>query len=385
MKDKLLLLPDDSSDLASIYNRAMKNGAEIYIATAFLTSWAQISKPNRNCINFKILCGTGFGLTKKDALKKVLKWLPSQFKNELYASTSGSSFHPKILAWKESNGTYYVLAGSSNLTIAGLNKNLEVNILKKINEKEWLRLESWINDEIINASIINESWIDDYVESDNKSFSKGKGAASNSTWKPPKLFKPKKAEKHLKGHLKQMRTFEKIKNDYLKIIEKCAVGKISNEDFYNQMYKVRVHGENIFQRPTWRIACKNCNWKEVCQLIVSFQKLEKKYGSISKKNEDKYDQFLKIKLDELDRMGNPSRSAWLSEQLCQFYPNYYPLVNGALRPWLKNHKLPPARGASFGAKYIHLTKVLRKAIRSNESEISNFVELDAVAWTFTNT
>lgn len=95
---ELILLPEDSSKLQKIYDVAICEARSLIIATAFLTDWPVKKMLNDKCEEVTILCGVGFGLTRKNALENLLKWLPSKFKTELYASSSGSHFPSKNLS-----------------------------------------------------------------------------------------------------------------------------------------------------------------------------------------------------------------------------------------------------------------------------------------------
>lgn len=383
---ELILLPDDSSKLQKIYNVAISEAKTLIIATAFLTDWPIKVKLNNKCEDVTVLCGVGFGLTRKKALHDLLKWLPSKFKTELYASRSGSQFHPKILAWENHSGEFYLVVGSSNLSFAGVNENKEANLYARIDSDEWNKICGWIDEEVKGADLVNNEWVSQYVESTLKNKKPKKSAEKKIDQRIPVLKKNKRSNEHIEEHLLQMKKFNKIKSDYWKIIKECANESSSpgNEKFYNKMYEMRVNGENVFQRPTWVIKCKNSNWSETCRLLVGVNDLEHKLGKISEKNEHEFDSFLKKELDKLAKTTNPARNSWVSEQLCQLFPDHYPLSNSALIPWLRKIKLQAPRGSSFGAKYIFLTKVLRLAIRQKESQVKNFVELDAVAWTYTN-
>lgn len=295
-------------------------------------------------------------------------------------------FHPKILAWQNFNGEYFLVVGSSNLSFAGINENIEANLFASIDANEWEKICDWINEEVKGADLVNNEWVSQYVESNLTNRKKNKDISQKIDKRIPVLKKDKRASRHINEHLSQMKRFNEIKNDYWNIINKCLQenSKKGNEKFYSEMYEMRVNGENIFQRPTWVIKCKNANWAEVCHLLVGVNELEQKIGKLTEKNEHEFDNYLKKELDKLAGNKNPTRNSWLSEQLCQLYPNHYPLSNSALTPWLKKMKLEAPRGSSFGARYIFLTKVLRLAIRQKKSEIKDFIELDAVAWTYTN-
>ena len=385
MKTEFILLPDNSDDLRKIYDHAIKNSKSLLIASAFLTDWPVAKELKEACKELDILVGVGFGLTRKKALKDCLNWLPARFKTQLFVSNSGSRFHPKVIAWQDKEDKYYALLGSSNLTYAGLSDNLEANVYTEINKSEWEKIRSWLHSEIKTSVLVNEGWIEDYKEADLKKFPDPKEPGIIDI--KPTMKISKKGKEHLETHAQQMKEFNKIKKGYIELIKNCSKGKVIDLDFYEKMYDLRVYNGTIFQAPTWRITCKKSKWNKVCGVLVEVFDLEKELGGIKINNEFRFDNVVKSKLDMLDKKSrkepaHPARKAWLTEQLCQFYPKFYPLWNNALDIWLKNESYQYPRGASFGSKYIHLARTFRKAIREKGSVIKDFAQLDAVAWTY---
>ena len=122
----LILHPVDGSDtlsLNALYDRAVSEAVELFIISAYLTEW----KPKRNigneCEEMLFIVGIDFGITRKDACKAVLAWLPKAMKSDFLAADRISGFHTKLVIWKTRTGDCHIVLGSSNLTQAAFSTN----------------------------------------------------------------------------------------------------------------------------------------------------------------------------------------------------------------------------------------------------------------------
>jgi hypothetical protein len=68
----------ESEQLRGVYERALGEAEELYLASAYLTDWDLRYRLSPACRNLVILVGTDFGLTRKAALRNVLRWLPAK-------------------------------------------------------------------------------------------------------------------------------------------------------------------------------------------------------------------------------------------------------------------------------------------------------------------
>ncbi|MBE2403685.1 hypothetical protein IL335_29820, partial [Klebsiella pneumoniae] len=90
----------NEKELISIYEKAVSEAVELYIFSAYLTNWDVKNKLNSKLQEFKFIFGQDFGLSKKEAIRKVLKWLPSHLKFTLMVAQGIQGFHPKAVFWK---------------------------------------------------------------------------------------------------------------------------------------------------------------------------------------------------------------------------------------------------------------------------------------------
>jgi hypothetical protein len=112
--------------------------------SAYLTHWHPGRSLGTQCQEFLFIVGTDFGLTRKDACRAVLKWLPAQFKCNFLAVDQVAGFHPKVLFWKEQNGSCHLVLGSSNITQAAFATNYEANVRTRISKKQYAALRTWL-------------------------------------------------------------------------------------------------------------------------------------------------------------------------------------------------------------------------------------------------
>jgi hypothetical protein len=94
------------------------------------------------------------------------------------------------------------------------------------------------------------------------------------------------------------------------------------------------------------------------------------------------DRVVAAEIDELKNASNPCRGAWLSEMLCHYFPELYPINNAPVRTWLRENKWRTnRRDATEGQKYTDLARQLRFVVSKHRpAGAHNLAELDAAIW-----
>lgn len=101
--------PDSKSTLSRYYRRAFSNAVELFIVSAYLTEWDTSLRLNPLCRSFRVIVGKDFGITKKDACKALMRWLPPKRKGQFMVAERIDGFHPKAVLWREANGLFVVV------------------------------------------------------------------------------------------------------------------------------------------------------------------------------------------------------------------------------------------------------------------------------------
>lgn len=372
---RILLLPNEATSsnyLIKFFNKAFKEAMELFIVSAYLTEWNPGTKLNKNCEELSFIVGTDFGITTKDACRKVLKWLPESMKNDFLAADAISGFHPKLIMWKDESDQCNLLLGSSNLTQAAVTTNYEANVLTKISKEQYDIIRDWVYSIRLACSPISEDWLDSYKEATRVSKPSGKGKTYIIQFNLPS---GKDIDKAISRRRKQQKAFASIKDELTMLIKRCASSKISNKKFYEGMMDLWGSHKSRFQGRGFEIAGKHSKWKEVCKSILSVLSKSDTATVLS------LDTIVKKEVDYLNSRQNPNRGAWLSEMLCHYFPDRYPLVNKPVKVWLQHNKYRHPRGSSEGARYIDLSIKLRHAIKSNvANRAKNLAELDHAIW-----
>ena len=181
MKIELLLNPlleqkTKPRQVVDAYTQAINEAKELYILTAFLMDWLPQANLNSKCEDLCFIVGTDFGLTRKDACRAVLNWLPRRHKCDFIAAEEIGGFHPKLMMWRFGRGEYRLLLGSSNLTTAAFETNHEANVLLDISSNTFKEIRGWID--TIRGSgkcrPVNDDWFNDYKEAVRRSSRWGK-------------------------------------------------------------------------------------------------------------------------------------------------------------------------------------------------------------------
>lgn len=381
---QVLLNPDSKNDLISLYKRAFEKAEEIYLATAFLTDWSFTIKPKKDCRKFVALVGTNFGLTRKSACLSLLKWLPKRLRGDVFVFPSNmNTFHPKVLVWKERN-EYFALVGSSNMTSAAMSDNYEVNAFNDIEQDEYEKIVQWFDECIEYSDPLSKSWLKNYIESKIGGTKGGKRKkeknVDNQTQLNLDLPKVNGYSSLLDERRKKQNIFLEKKDQILQLLRSNANGSMKNNVFwknFTELWHRKWEAEDCFRfqgSGVERTCTKNNNWREITGSLLDIIENEKKMSPLD------LDQFVAAKIDLLAKKKNPARKAWLSEMLCQFIPDKYPVLNEPVRTWIKKKKWALDRGGTEGRKYIDLARRLRSVVRQNSNYVKNLAEVDTLIW-----
>jgi HKD family nuclease len=163
---KLILhTPDNEGSLSRRYQQAFSQAVELFIVTAFLTDWDDELELNPHCRGFRIIIGRDFGITRKAACRKVIGWLPENRKFQFQVADGiDGFFHPKAVFWKEANGGYFAIIGSSNLTRAAFKTNYEANVYGSVSPDDYAAAKEWIRRIEASSVVVTEGWLANYVE-----------------------------------------------------------------------------------------------------------------------------------------------------------------------------------------------------------------------------
>lgn len=377
---QIFLNPKDNECLKEVYTKVFQEADEIYLATAFLTEWSFSKVKLRCCKQFVAIIGTHFGLTKKLACRDLMKWLPESLRSHIYAFPfeQQSTFHPKVLVWKKDE-KFFSLIGSSNLTSAALNKNYEINVKNEIDAEEYKRIVDWFKDRSDESQVMSQSWIESYEESTIVYRTKKGKKEPNEKVFDVRIPHGEESVKVLKGRRRQMGVFKTKKSIILEIMRQNSSGQLSNEKFWRAFHglwhcRFGEPDEFRFQGNGIERTCANANWREATTAFLTiFEKYEN--GNIFE-----IDKIVADQIDLLKERKNPTRKAWLSEMLCQFFPEAYPLLDDPVKNWVKRINWEIDKGGSEGKKYVDLATRLRSVVKENSSFVKNLAELDALMW-----
>ena len=353
-------------ELGALYARAFSKGKEVYLLTAFLTAWDAKAVLSRDCRRATFVLGLDFGLTRRSALTALRNWLPAGHRKGLFAFMGDATFHPKILLWKEAQGGAHLLLGSSNMTRAAMDRNYEANLHVRLSQAEFATVTEWIESILRNCKCVTPKLIAEYCE---RAYRPHEGR--------PRLPVGAALPTGLKGALKERRAhkraFAAIAPELLDLIRKCANGTLLNEKFYEQMRP--LWSENgRFQGPGVERLGKNSDWQRVCRALADIV-------AHPKDDVAALDTFVAEQIDELaSRSPVVTRKAWLSEMLCHYLPQLYPVLNRPVREWSKRNGFASSRGNTEGEKYIDLAVFLREKQQQDAKRVRDLAELDHLIW-----
>ena len=370
-----------SQVLNECYDLAVQDAVELIIVSAYLTDWNLKNGLNKNCKDLSFIIGTDFGITRKQACKDVLQWLPANMKCEFRAADMLTGFHPKLVAWKNKSGICKLILGSSNLTKAAFSTNYEANIYSEISVQQFKSIIEWIEEIKVNCSVISEDWIDQYQEADRASKVGNKSRSNNN--KTPVRVVPLVVpfigsyKRVILNRRNAQLSFEEISTELKDLIIKChSTGtKKGNETFYKMLMDCWGNHSSRFQGRGFEILGKHSKWSEVCESLVNI------FNHAERNKIPGLDNLVKNEIDRLSELKNPTRGAWLSEMLCHYFPDKYPLVNEPVKDWLTFNKYRTSKNSSEGAKYIDLAIKMRHVITDKKAHgACNLPELDNVIW-----
>lgn len=370
----LILLPNgDDKSLERHYTRALEKAVELYIVSAYLTEWDAPAKLNDRCKKFLFIIGKDFGITRKEACRKVMRWLPKRFEGQFMAATGIDGFHPKAMFWREDDGSHHALVGSSNLTRAAFSHNHEANVYVQASGSQFNTACRWVEAMTASCLAVSEDWLKIYLEAPRGGPTGPSGKSSTEVLLDAmKLPQIAGAAEAVRKRRDQLASYEVHKAGLMRIFRACATGRMSNEDFYAALPEHwSSENNNRLQGAGFERSGKGSNFQKLCQSFIR----------IVKAPDAKRDKVVADEIDELHKNGVSSRGAFLSEMLCLRFPDLYPVKNEPVEEFLAAIKFKGPRGASEGVAYVDLAQRLRMTLGANPKHpAKNIAELDAVLW-----
>lgn len=373
---QLFLQPELGGELTKAYFEAFESADEIFVLSAYLREWRDFAISS-SCESATVIVGKDFGITRKQALTNLLEWKRERGDTcHAYVADGIDGFHPKILAWRVGE-EHYLIVGSSNMTVSAFKSNVEANVKVKISRSRYHSICNWVAGILALSTPIDEAWIASYQEC-SMPVSRGRKRKSSAAapmigTELPQFPGLASALAHRK---ERIHAFEACKQDVTEVIRACARGGISQTEFYDWILENWNRSEWKFQgNGVFRHEQNATDWRFVCRSLAACidASPEKRDGVV--KNE--YDRLEKNK--EIARV----RKAFVTEMLCHYFPDDYPLWNNVLERWFKHAGLNTLRprGISEGHKYIWMAGMLRQILAENTSyPASNLAELDHIFW-----
>lgn len=371
---KLILLPESKGKgLEHYYKNALEKAVELYIVSAYLTEWDSTIKLNDNCSEFRFIVGKDFGITRKEACKKVMRWLPRRLAGYFMVAVEIDGFHPKAMFWRESNGSLHALIGSSNLTRAAFSQNHEANVYFQPSQAQFDESRAWVKGMGNSCISVSDDWLKIYREAP-------RGGPVGSTGKTSKeeLIENLKlpsidgSESIIRKRREQLKSYSNHKSELIQIFKASAEGRMSNRDFYNALPK---HWSSKLNN-----RLQGAGWERQGK-ASDFQKISQSFLRIINASPTERDDIVADEINSLNKKKVASRGSFLSEMLCLKFPELYPVKNKPVSEFFKDIGLKGPQGASEGIAYIDLARRLRKALSANPKyPAKNLAELDAVLW-----
>ena len=364
------------SELAAHYHAAFADAVELYIVSAYLTEWDTDIKLAPSCKRFRFIIGKDFGITRKEACRKVMKWLPATRKTNFLVAEAITGFHPKAIIWRTGRGRTFMLVGSSNLSRAAFDGNVEANVVLPISERHFEMARAWI-DWIEERSVpVSEDWLGQYIEAKRKPGrgTKGRGLADSNgaaivTFKLPR---PPRMASLLRERRRSLAAYAKRRAGLMRLFQSVLEKKISNGQFFAELprYWSWELGSRL-QGRGWERQGKQADFQDLAASLVS----------IFRSSKQDRDDVVRFEIDRLNANGNSARKAFLSEMLCLRFPAEYPVLNNPVRTFLAKNRFKAPRGSSEGGSYIDLAKKLRLALLANPKyPAKSLAELDTLIW-----
>jgi hypothetical protein len=377
----LLHAPNADCDLSRCYQRAFKNALELFVVTAYLTDWDASLKLNPKCRSFRVITGRDFGITRKAACETVMEWLPPARKAQFMVADRIGGFHPKAVFWKEGEGRFFGIIGSSNLTHAAFATNYEANVFVPLSEADYLEGKKWVKQIERHSVVMSEDWLKNYKEAPPTRVHRTKGSRrkghGGEDWRveplvPLDLPSPRGAKKRIQIRRENLASYRKRRAGLVDLFRRCAKGSVSSESFYRKLpqYWSYEQGDRM-QYKGWEIKGKHSDFRALSQSFVK----------IIQATDDDRDDVVQEEIDRLAEKEVPTRGAFLSEMLCLRFPGEYPVLNKPVRAYLRAVKYRAPRPTREGAHFIFLSKTLRASLLdSPDYPAKNLAELDTIIW-----
>jgi len=374
--DLLLHSPTTPSGLSGHYERAFNHAIELFVVTAYLTDWDASLVLNSECRKFRIIIGSNFGITRKAACEKVMRWLPPTRKSQFLVADQICGFHPKAVFWKDKRGKCFAVIGSSNLARAAFETNYEANVFCPLTEADYVKAKGWIQEIEKLSDVVSDDWLKLYQEATPRKTRRVRRFGKTIEILAPliqlRLPTPSGMTKRLESRRKDLMIYEKHSAELERLFRRCASKRISSDDFYKSLPKYWSWevGDRL-QGAGWEIKGKHSD----------FQILSSSFVRILDAPDEDRDDAVSKEIDQLKAKQIPTRWAFLSEMLCLRFPDDYPVVNQPVWEYLKDVKYKAPRDSSEGEYFIFLAKALRSSLlRNPEHPAKNLAELDTVIW-----
>jgi len=324
-----------------------------------------------------MVVGKDFGITRKDACRKVLNWLPANRKQSFYVAAYIGGFHPKAIFWSDQNNQHHMLVGSSNLTEAAFQSNYEANLYSRVSPQLYRRAVKWIEQVIASSRPVDSDWLNTYREA--KLTGKKRGATAiplpsnpSKDFPLPEIGDDQFAQA-LKWRRRQVRDFNEIKEPLRRLFRDGAANRLSNDQICSRLLKTWGGHTSRLQGKGWERSGIDSNWRLFARGLTA----------ILNANGEQRDDVVVSTIDEFADEELPTRKALLSEMLCHFFPDQYPVINGPVQLWIKKMKYRAPAGGSEGAKFIDMAAKMRATVAYNNKKrhkVRNLAELDSIIW-----
>lgn len=378
----------DESSLQDVYARAFSEAQELFIVSAFLTEWPSGLKLNSHCAAFLLVVGADFGTTRRAALESAIKWLPRRFRGSVLAfNQKGVNFHPKAVLWREDDGSCHFLIGSSNLTRAAFEGNVEANVTLRLSEEEYEQALGWLR-EIEERSVeVNDRWLERYKEAPIRGGVKAGGLKGESDEEPvfdlALELRSAKDRQRFKRFLDvrraQRAAFDAHARQPLLELFRASASRSrwterDNSNFYKELFRLWATGdETRMGGLQWVIRGKHADHQELAKSLVA----------VIDARPAERDMAVLRERDRLQEAGTATRAAVLTELLCHFFPTRYPILDAPVRRWRSSVGFDSRVGGTEGERYIRLARAMRAALKDAGPQrlgIANLAELDTLIW-----
>jgi HKD family nuclease len=382
---------DGATTFADEYRRAFAEAEQLHIVSAFLTEWPSDLHLNPACKQFRLIIGTDFGTTRRAAVLSALRWLPERFRGRMRAfNQKGVNFHPKAVLWRETNGRSYLLVGSSNLTRAAFESNVEANVTIELSSEEFDSTYAWFNQIVDESLLVNSAWLKKYVEAPKRGSRGGKGKRSTddddieapifdlslelTSKRDRQLF-----ERQLLARRAQRAYFDAhSKKPLLKAIRAAAAKKKwverDNLAFYDDLQRLWAGNDKTrLGGLQWVMRGKHTNHQELARSLLAVLDA----GAVER------DDIVARERDRLHAQGVSTRAAVFTELLCHLFPTRYPILDDPVRRWRSHVGFDRGVGGTEGERYIRLAEAMRAALNDagpRDLGLKTLAELDTLIW-----